>query len=216
MFTGIIVGTGRVTAVERGAGILHLSIDVREVIGDAKIGDSISVNGVCLTAVEIKGSIVRFELSGETLRATNLGALKIGDRVNLEPSLRADSRLSGHFVLGHVDGIGRIKSKTEMGEAFKVTIEVSKDIIALLVEKGSVAVDGISLTVVDILKDTFTVVIVPYTAGLTTIGFKGPGDTVNIEVDIIGKYVSRFMGGDRKEKSLMKTLTEEGYIEEKF
>jgi len=212
MFTGIIVGTGKVTAVEKRGGILHLSLNAGEVIRDAKIGDSISVNGVCLTVVEIKGSTMRFELSGETLRAANLGSLRPGDPVNLEPSLRADSKLGGHFVLGHVDGIGRIRSRDEMGDAFKVEIEVSKDIIDFLVEKGSVAVDGISLTVVDILKDRFTVVIVPYTAGLTTIGLKGLGDTVNIEVDIIGKYVSRFLKRGKKDSDLMKTLTEEGYV----
>lgn len=212
MFTGIIIEMGEVTALERRGGIYSLSLNSRRISEDAKIGDSISVSGVCLTAVEIKESTMRFNLSEETMRASNLGMLKPGDRVNLEPSLQPDSKLGGHFVLGHVDGTGRVRSKTRVGDAFRVEIEVSWDILHFLVEKGSVAVDGISLTVVDILKDRFTVMIIPYTAQLTTMGFKGPGDTVNIEVDIIGKYVARFMGRDSKEKSLMKTLMEEGYI----
>jgi len=213
MFTGIIVEMGKVTAVEKRGGILNLSIRAGEVIKDAHIGDSISVNGVCLTVVDIKDSNMKFELSEETLRASNLGLLKLGDSVNLEPSLRAGSKLGGHFVLGHVDGVGRIKSKTQMGDAFKLEIGVSEGMMNFLVEKGSVAVDGISLTVVDILKDSFTVVIIPHTAMLTTVGSKGPGDTINVEVDIIGKYVSRLLRKGGKDSDLMKTLTEEGYIQ---
>lgn len=213
MFTGIIVEMGKVMAVEKRGGILNLSVRSGEVIKDSRIGYSISVNGVCLTVVDIKDSDMRFELSEETLRASNLGLLKLGDSVNLEPSIRAGSRLGGHFVLGHVDGVGKIKSKTQMGDAFKLEIRISEDIMNFLVEKGSVAVDGISLTVVDILKDSFTVVIIPHTAILTTLGFKGPSDTVNVEVDIIGKYVSRLLRKGRKDSDLMKTLTEEGYIQ---
>jgi riboflavin synthase len=139
--------------------------------------------------------------------------LKPGDRVNLEPSLRPDSKLGGHFVSGHVDGTGRIRSKTEIGDTFKIEVEVPEEVMHFLVEKGSVAVDGISLTVVDILRDSFTIVIIPHTARLTTMGFKGPGDTVNVEVDIIGKYVSRFLNkSGNRDSRLMKTLTEEGFI----
>jgi len=204
---------GEVAAVERRTGILHLSLRAKEIIKDVRIGDSISINGVCLTAVDVKNDTLKFDLSDETLRSTNLGQLRTGNRVNLEPSLRPDSKLGGHFVLGHVDGIGRIKSKIDMGDAFKVEIEASGEIIHLLVEKGSVALDGISLTVVDILKDSFTVVIIPHTAKNTTIGLKGPGETVNIEIDIIGKYVARFLNKEKnKDSKLMKTLTEEGFI----
>jgi riboflavin synthase len=204
---------GEVTALERRGGIVYLFLNSKEVIKDAKIGDSISVNGTCLTLVEIKGSTMRFDLSDETLRSTNLGLLKPGDRVNLEPSLRPDSKLGGHFVSGHVDGTGRIRSKTEIGDTFKIEVEVPEEVMHFLVEKGSVAVDGISLTVVDILRDSFTIVIIPHTARLTTMGFKGPGDTVNVEVDIIGKYVSRFLNkSGNRDSRLMKTLTEEGFI----
>lgn len=213
MFTGIIIEMGEVAALERRAGILLLSLRAKEILKDVRIGDSISINGVCLTVVDVRNDTMRFDLSDETLRSTNLGQLKTGNRVNLEPSLRPDSKLGGHFVLGHVDDIGRIKSKVDMGDAFKVEIEAPTEIMHFLVEKGSVAVDGISLTIVDILKGSFTVVIIPHTARNTTIGFKGPGDTVNIEVDIIGKYVARFLNKETsRDSKLMKTLMEGGYI----
>jgi len=213
MFTGIIVEMGEIKAMERKVGVVQLSLNSREVIKDARIGDSICVNGTCLTIVAIKGNTMRFDLSDETIKSTNLGRLKPGDRVNLEPSLHPASRLGGHFVSGHVDDIGRISSKIEIGDVFKIEVESPKKIINFLVEKGSVAVDGISLTVVDILKDSFTVVIIPHTARLTTLGFKGPGDTVNIEVDIIGKYVAKFLNNEiDKEARFVKKLTEEGFI----
>lgn len=213
MFTGIIIEMGEVAALERKGGITHLSLKSKEIIKDAKIGDSVSVNGTCLTIAEIKDTAMRFDLSDETLKSTNLGSLKTGDRVNLEPSLRPDSKLGGHFVSGHIDDIGRIKSKTKMGDAFKIEIEAPEKILNFLVEKGSVAVDGISLTVVDILKNSFTIVIIPHTEQLTTIGFKGPGDTVNIEVDIIGKYVARFLNKNMdKDSRFTRTLLEKGFI----
>jgi riboflavin synthase len=214
MFTGIIVEMGEVTAVQKKRGIAHLFLNSSEVIKDANIGDSISVNGTCLTLVEIKGNTMRFDLSSETLRSSNLGLLQSGDRVNLEPSLRPDSKLGGHFVSGHVDDIGKIKSSIKIGDTFKVEIEVADRILNFLIEKGSVAVDGISLTVVDILKRSFTVMIIPHTAKLTTLGFKGPGDTVNVEVDMIGKYVAKFLGMEEKELGLMETLMKEGYIKQ--
>ncbi len=213
MFTGIIIEMGEVAALERKGGITHLSLKSKEIIKDAKIGDSVSVNGTCLTIAEIKDTVMRFDLSDETLKSANLGSLKTGDRVNLEPSLRPDSKLGGHFVSGHIDGIGKIKSKTKMGDAYKIEIEAPEKILNFLVEKGSVAVDGISLTVVDILKNSFTIVIIPHTEQLTTIGFKGPGDTVNIEVDIIGKYVARFLNKNMdKDSRFTRTLLEKGFI----
>lgn len=211
MFTGIVVEMGEVIATRRKGNILQLYIRAKETVKDTKIGDSVSVNGVCLTVVEIKNGIMGFDLSDETLRSTNLGQLKIGDYVNLEPSLRANSKLGGHFVLGHVDGIGTIKSKTTTGDTFKIEVEAPEYIMDFLVSKGSVALDGVSLTVVDILKNSFTVVIIPHTARLTTLGFKGPGSTVNIEVDIIGKYIAKFVAKDSK-RTLTTTLLEEGYI----
>ncbi|MGQ9570158.1 MAG: riboflavin synthase [Thermodesulfovibrionales bacterium] len=212
MFTGIILEMGEVTAFQKKGGIAQLSIKSTEVLRDARIGDSISVNGTCLTIVEIKGDSMRFDISDETLRRSNLGLLKVGDRVNLEPSLRLDSRLGGHFVSGHVDGTGIIKSKTKIGDTFKIEIDAPDSILNFLIKKGSVAVDGISLTVVDILKNSFTVVIIPHTARLTTLGFKKPGETVNIEIDMIGKYVARFLGLETRQSDLMEALIKEGYV----
>lgn len=211
MFTGLVVEMGEIASVtkrDRGA---RLFLNAQSLSSEAQIGDSISVNGTCLTVVEMKGKTLGFDMSDETLRSTNLGNLRTKDRVNLEPSLRFDSRLGGHFVTGHIDGVGTIKSKSAAGDVLKIVIGAGEEITQYLVEKGSVAVDGISLTVVDVLSKGFSIVIIPHTAALTTIGFKGPGDTVNIEVDILGKYVSKFLHKG-KDSGLMKALSEEGFM----
>jgi riboflavin synthase len=203
---------GEISSFKKRSGGAILSLKANEVASTAKKGDSISVNGVCLTVVSKNNNTLSFDLSEETLRCTNLGSLKTGDIVNLEPSLSPDSKIGGHFVTGHVDAAGRIRSKVNIGDMMKVEIKAPANIINFLVEKGSVAVDGISLTIVDILKDGFTVVIIPHTANLTTMGFKVPGDTVNIEADILGKYVARFLNRDgNRDSRFMKTLMEEGY-----
>ena len=213
MFTGLIVGMGDITSVQKRSGGAVLSLGSDMVSDDAEIGDSIAINGVCLTVVKKNMNELSFDLSEETLRSTNLGDLKKGTRVNLEPSLTASAKIGGHFVTGHVDAVGRIRRKAQSGDMLTFGIEAPPGVIGLLVEKGSVAVDGISLTVVDILKDTFTLVIIPHTAKLTTLGFKGPGDTVNIEADILGKYVARFLQkGTARDERFTKTLREEGYI----
>ena len=213
MFTGLIVGMGDITSVQKRSGGAVLSLGSDMVSDDAEIGDSIAINGVCLTVVKKNMNELSFDLSGETLRSTNLGDLKKGTRVNLEPSLSADSKIGGHFVTGHVDAVGRIRRKAQSGDMLTFGIEGPPAVIGLLVEKGSVAVDGISLTVVDILKDAFTLVIIPHTAKLTTLGFKVPGDTVNIEADILGKYVARFLQkGTARDERFTNTLREEGYI----
>ena len=212
MFTGLILERGEILSVKRRSGGAILSLKSKEVAAAAKLGASISVNGVCLTLINTNNNILSFDLSEETLRSTNLGSLKKGDAVNLEPSLSFDSKIGGHFVTGHVDAAGKIRAKVNIGDMVKVEIEAPVNVINFLVEKGSVAVDGISLTVVDILKTSFTVMIIPHTAKLTTIGFKGPGDTVNIEADILGKYVARFLNREENRDSrFMKTLMEEGY-----
>jgi riboflavin synthase len=210
LFTGLILGLGEVSALNKKNGGASLVIKSVEISGDAGIGDSISINGTCLTVVEIKGQTLAFDLSDETLRSTNLGRLKVTDRVNLEPSLRPNTKMGGHFVTGHIDGVGKIVSRTPEGDMFKIVIGVEQRIAGYLVEKGSVAVDGISLTVVDVFSDSFSLVIIPHTAKLTTLGFKTVGDTINIEVDILGKYVEKFLG-KRKDAGLMETLTREGF-----
>ncbi len=213
MFTGIIIEMGEVLSFTRKAPGGSIGVRADIVSRDASIGDSISINGVCLTVVEKKGTVLHFDISDETMRSTNLGRLKKGQKVNLEPSLRPDGKIGGHFVTGHVDGIGTIISKNKIGDAFKIVISAPEDITGLLVEKGSIAIDGISLTVVDLSEGEFSVVIIPHTAKVTTIGFKGPGDTVNLEADIIGKYIARFLKRDRnanKEQRLMSALAKAG------
>ncbi|MCL4457264.1 MAG: riboflavin synthase [Nitrospirae bacterium] len=222
MFTGLIIELGEVAAVEKGADSARLSIKCKEVIKDADIGDSIAVNGVCLTITKlsIPNSELSFDISFETLRSTNLGALKRGDKVNLEPSLKPHSKLGGHFVTGHIEDIGKIKNKTAVGNAVKIEIEAPGSVLKFLIEKGSVAVDGISLTVTDVLKDSFSVVIIPHTAGMTTIGFKTIGDTVNLEPDILGKYVAKFLqsavgsqqSAEKKDSDLLAALKKSGFI----
>lgn len=213
MFTGIIIEMGEVASFKRRASGGTMSVRSDIISHDAEIGDSISINGVCLTVTEKKGSVLSFDISYETLRSTNLGQLRKGDRVNLEPALRPDGKLGGHFVTGHVDGIGIIKSRETIGDAFKIVISAPEEITGLLVEKGSVAIDGISLTVVDVTDREFSVVIIPHTEKVTTIGLKNVGDTVNLEADIIGKYVAKFLKKDEsKDKGLLDTLTKAGFI----
>ena len=211
MFTGLIVEMGEMVSLTKKENGACLSIRSKNLSPEAELGDSIAINGICLTVVERKGDKLSFDLSDETLRTTNLGQLRMKDRVNLEPSLKLGSKLGGHFVTGHIDGVGKIKSKTVAGDALRIVIGTGADVACYLVEKGSVAVDGISLTVVDALKDGFSIVIIPHTAKMTTLGYKAPGDSVNIEVDILGKYVSKFLG-KRKDSGFMQTLQEEGFV----
>jgi riboflavin synthase len=210
LFTGLIIEMGQVVSVIRKDSGARFSINAKAVSADAEIGDSIAVNGACLTVVEKNGDTLAFDLSDETLRASGLGNLRKGEKVNLEPSLKLNSKLGGHFVTGHIDGVGKIRSRTVTGEIYKFVIEAA-GLSEYLVEKGSVAVDGISLTVVDVLKDGFSIVIIPHTAKMTTLGFKAAGDPVNIEVDILGKYVSKFLG-KRKDSMFMNTLSEGGFV----
>ncbi len=213
MFTGLILELGEVLFLDKGTDGARLSIKALNIVKDSSLGDSISVNGVCLTVVKLTPpkSELLFDVSLETLKSTNLGNLKRGDRVNLEPSLKPSSKLGGHFVTGHVEAVGRIARKINIGNAVKIDIEAPESIIRYLVNKGSVAVDGISLTVVDVYKNSFSVVIIPHTSKMTTIGFKGVGDTVNLEPDILAKYVERFLIKDR-ESSIVSRLKDSGFI----
>jgi riboflavin synthase len=213
MFTGLIIELGEIVSIERRSDSAKVFVKGIEVAKDASLGDSIAINGVCLTVVSIDKDTFSFDVSYETLRSTNIGALKRGDRVNLEPALMPHSKMGGHFVTGHVEGIGIIRAKTSVGNAIKIEIEVPANILMYLVEKGSVAVDGISLTVADVLKNAFSVVIIPHTAKLTTIGFKRIGDTVNLEPDILGKYVINFLQKNKDtDSSLISALKKSGYI----
>lgn len=222
MFTGIITELGKVVSLEKKTDMARLTISAPAISKEIKLGDSVSINGVCLTATEIipSKSEISFDISFQTLKNTNLGELKRGDILNLEPALKLSSRLGGHFVTGHVDGVGVIKSKTFIANAFKIEISSPENILKFLVPKGSVAVDGISLTIVDVLRDAFTLVIIPHTAKTTTLGFKREGDKVNIEVDILSRYVEKFLMGNQqlpanyseKDTSLLSALKRSGFI----
>ncbi|MBA4349389.1 MAG: riboflavin synthase [Thermodesulfovibrio sp.] len=211
MFTGLIIELGEIVSLEKKSDNVKLYVKADEIIKDVAIGDSIAINGICLTVVTVEKDILSFDVSYETMKSTNLGHLKKGDRVNLEPSLRPTSKLGGHFVTGHVDGVGKIRSKTPAGNAVKFEIESPENVLRYLVEKGSIAIDGISLTVVNVLRDAFSVVIIPHTAKMTTMGFKKAGDTVNLEPDILAKYVAKFLQTD-KDSSLLSALKQSGFI----
>lgn len=191
MFTGIIEELAVVRSVRRRGNITNLSIQADKCAEDIKIGDSISLNGVCLTAVKTDKHLLNFELLDETTRLTNLGRLKAGEKLNLERALKIGGRLSGHFVTGHIDCLGIIRNKTHLlgNLCFEIAIPQAAFIgLKFIVSKGSIAVDGISLTIVNIRSNVFNVYIIPHTIQNTTLNFKGPSDCVNIEFDILAKY----------------------------
>jgi riboflavin synthase len=191
MFSGIVAAVGIVKNFESNNEAASLSIEASPAFTDVAIGESIAVNGICLTVVHHCGSMFSVDVSPETLRATNLGELRPGDGINLERSLCLNDRIGGHLVSGHVDGVGKIIDKRAEANALHYDIQVPKHLMRYIVPKGSIAVDGISLTVVVCHADGFQVTIIPHTAAATTIGGKGLEATVNLECDMIGKYVER-------------------------
>ena len=197
MFTGIIEGLGTVVSVTPGQQGQALTIAADYDLTGTKLGDSIAVDGACLTAVKLAGREFTVDVSPESLRRTTLGALKSGGRVNLERALRLGDRLDGHLVSGHVDGIGRVKDRRREGNAIVIRIDVPATIAAYTIEKGSVAVAGTSLTINHCDAAGFDVSIIPHTAHLTTIGSCRVGEQVNIETDMIGKYVEKFVRGGK-------------------
>ena len=195
MFTGIIEGLGNIAAIHSSGQGNRVTIEAGFALDQTKIGDSISVSGACLTAVKIEGRRFEVDVSPETLKTTIFGQAKVGDRVNLERAMRFSDRIDGHLVSGHIDGTGIVKQREIQGNAVIVTIEVAESLTRYMIAKGSVAVDGISLTINSCDAGSFSISIIPHTAKLTTIGFKNRGDRVNIETDMIGKYVERFLAG---------------------
>jgi riboflavin synthase len=195
MFTGLVEGQGIVRAIQPdGADAIRLEIEIPESMTEGlAIGDSVSINGCCLTVIELAAEIAAFQAGSETLSKTNLGRFGVGDHVNLERSLAANARLGGHFVQGHVDGVGQLHSIDRDGEWVTMWFEIPQPLIKLLVPKGSIAVDGISLTVVDVEDNRFSVALIPHTLEVTTLGMRASGDDVNIETDILGKYVDRLL-----------------------
>jgi len=193
MFTGIIETIARVTSIRRGGTTAKLSVDLGEMSEGTPIGDSIAINGACLTVTSFSDSTGVFDVSEETLRRTNLGELRPGDLVNVERSLQVGSRLAGHFVQGHVDGVGTLSAKDVRHEGGTVSIDAPPDIMQLIVEKGSIAVDGISLTVASLTDTNFAVAVIPHTLEVTTLGQKSVGARLNLETDILAKLVARLL-----------------------
>jgi riboflavin synthase len=195
MFSGIIEDLGKVADIKQGAEGAVVTLRTGLPIAKIKIGDSIAVNGACLTVVAKGRGTVRMDVSAETVRRTSLGDLKPGDPVNLERCLTLNTLLNGHIVAGHVDSVGRIVSIKPEGDSKLYTFEVPANEARYLIEKGSVAIDGISLTVFSIRGRRFSCELIPHTLKVTTMGFRKPGDTVNIESDMMAKYVERILSG---------------------
>ena len=193
MFTGIIEGLGAIAAIRPSGQGRRLTVDADFELSGSKIGDSISVSGACLTAVRIAGRRFDADVSPETTAKTTFGAARLGERVNLERAMRLSDRIDGHLVSGHIDGTGVIESREAVGNVLVVTIGVPEELARFMIVKGSVAVDGVSLTINTLEPGRFSVCIIPHTAGLTMVGFKPKGERVNIEADMIGKYVERFL-----------------------
>ena len=193
MFTGIVEVVGTVTGVEPREDRTTLEIEAPAIACDLAIGDSVAVNGGCLTVGGRDAGRLRFEAVRETLERTSLGELRLGSRVNLERALRAGGRLDGHIVQGHVDGTGRVRRLERNGDDVRLFVDCGPEIAEFLVEKGSVAVDGVSLTVVGATEAGFDVALIPHTLAATTLGERQPGDRVNLEADVLGKYVKRYL-----------------------
>lgn len=211
MFTGIIEEMGAVRSLQRSAGAARLTVAASKVLEGTALGDSICVNGVCLTVVSLGAAEFSADVAVETLRVTNLGELRNGAKVNLERALQLSARVGGHLVSGHVDAVGRIRERREEGNGWRVVFEAPEAVLRYVIRKGSVAIDGISLTVADVDASGFSVAMIPHTAKLTTLGFKAAGDTVNLESDIIGKYVERLIGGRAPEALSLDLLRKNGF-----
>jgi riboflavin synthase len=194
MFTGLVEELGKVKQIARGAKSVRLTVAGRKVLADVKLGDSIAVNGTCLTVVDFSGDYFTADVMPETVERTALSGLNPGDTVNLERTLRVGDRLGGHIVSGHIDGVGVILAKEQNDNAVVVRIGAGPEVMRYIIHKGSIAVDGTSLTVVDSGADWFTVSLIPHTAAMTTVGLKTTGEPVNLEADIIGKYVEKLLG----------------------
>ena len=193
MFTGIVREVGRVVAVEGGLEGRTLVVRAPATAAGTGVGDSVAIGGVCLTAESVDGERIRFHAVAETLRRTSLGRLTEGVDVNVEPALRAGEPLGGHYVQGHVDGLGAIGSVEAEGDGLRVVVEAPPEILRYCVEKGSITVDGVSLTVAELLEDAIAVALVPHTLEATTLRDLAPGQQVNLEVDVLAKYVERLV-----------------------
>lgn len=211
-------GLGQLITVTRGPTSAALKIKAGQILKQAHQGDSIAVNGVCLTITRLGEGFFTADVMAETLNRSNLGKLSPGDMLNLERAMRLGDRMGGHLVSGHIDGVGVISSKKNEDVALVFDISAPVEVTRYLIEKGSVAVDGISLTVVNFNELSFRVSIIPHTARNTTLGYKGPGDTVNLEADLIGKYIEKFLlngrpdTGEKKDGISLSFLADKGFL----
>lgn len=215
MFTGLIEEIGIVQSIRINGESAAISIAANSITKNLKVGDSVNTNGACLTVTSFSSSEFTVDAVAETMRRTNLSNLKSGDKVNLERALQLSDRLGGHMVSGHIDGIGTIVQIGAEGNAQIVTIETIPEIIKYIIEKGSIAIDGISLTVMDVAKTRFKVAIIPHTSNQTTLISKKQGNTINLECDMVGKYIERFLNLQEDKKTGSKIdmgfLREHGY-----
>ena len=193
MFTGIVETVGIVEKIEPGADLTRLVIDAESIADGVKLGDSVAVNGVCLTVTSLLDGRFAFEAIPETLQRTNLGDLKEGSRVDLERAMRAGDRLDGHIVQGHVDGVGIVRAVIQDGNDVRLQVDCDPELADCVVEKGSIAIDGVSLTVAALLPTGFEVALIPHTLEVTTLSERRIHDRVNLEVDVLGKYVKRYL-----------------------
>ena len=193
MFTGIIEELGKVSAIEKQPDAIRLTIACKEVLSDLKRGDSISCSGTCLTAIEIDDQGFTADVMLETIRRSSLDGVKVGDPINLERAMNAATRFGGHIVQGHVDGVGEVVSREKSENWDWVKIRLPKDLMKYVVHKGSITLDGISLTVNEINDDVIAVSLIPETLRVTTLGYKNPGDKVNVEADVLAKHVEKLM-----------------------
>ena len=213
MFTGIVEEIGVIQGIKNGEKSSKILVKANKVLNKTKLGDSICTNGVCLTVTNIIGDTFEADVMAETIRRSNLSKLSIGSKVNLERALSLETRLGGHIVSGHIDGIGEIVSLVKEDNATWVSIKSSSEILKYVVEKGSIAIDGISLTVAYIDSEIFKVSIIPHTGEETILLKKKCGDTVNLECDVIGKYVEKLLGLAKKE-DIKKTSISESFLRE--
>lgn len=214
MFTGLVEEVGTIGGIVKGTDFARLEVRAEKITEGLKEGDSVAVNGLCLTACEVLPDGFRADVMAESLRRSSLGSLRAGSRVNLERAMLCDGRFGGHIVSGHIDGTGKILSLEKEGISTVVKIGASAELLYYIVEKGSIAIDGISLTVMRVDESSFSVGVIPHTGSETTLLEKSPGDIVNLETDIIGKYVEKFIKGEKpkpNEEITMEFLIENGF-----
>lgn len=216
MFTGIVEEMGKIVRVEKGAKSSRLTVSGDKIFSDLKLGDSVATNGVCLTVTSFSKGIFTADVMNETLKRSNLGELRQGSMVNLERAMIANGRFGGHIVSGHIDGTGVITKIEQDDIAVWYTIRADRKIMKYIIEKGSVAIDGISLTIAKVTDNDFSVSLIPHTAKETVLGYKKTGDTVNLENDVVGKYIEHFLSFNEEPETKSSGITKEFLLKAGF